>query len=130
MSVASHAQHTRRAGHTVEPDLIATLSFLFLDDFEGNANTSVAIKSGSTVCRTVRFIHIVHYSSISSCSVQSLPLPTFGNSQEKRKRNPSGITYFYYSGVISTTLESFLLLWSHFYYSGVISTTLESFLLL
>ena len=26
-----------------------SLSFLFLDDFEGNANISVAIKSGSTV---------------------------------------------------------------------------------
>ena len=26
------------------------LSFLFLDDFEGNADISVAIKSGSTVC--------------------------------------------------------------------------------
>ena len=29
--------------------IIRLLSFLFLDDFEGNANISVAIKSGSTV---------------------------------------------------------------------------------
>ena len=29
--------------------IIRSLSFLFLDDFEGNANTSVVIKSGSTV---------------------------------------------------------------------------------
>ena len=29
--------------------IIRLLSFLFLDDFEGNANTSVTIKSGSTV---------------------------------------------------------------------------------
>ena len=29
--------------------IIRLLSFLFLDDFEGNTNISVAIKSGSTV---------------------------------------------------------------------------------
>ena len=29
--------------------IVRSLSFLFLDDFEGNANISVAIKSGSTV---------------------------------------------------------------------------------
>ena len=29
--------------------IVKLLSFLFLDDFEGNANISVAIKSGSTV---------------------------------------------------------------------------------
>ena len=29
--------------------IIRSLSFLFLDDFEGNANISVAIESGSTV---------------------------------------------------------------------------------
>ena len=28
---------------------MGSLSFLFLDDFEGNANISVSIKSGSTV---------------------------------------------------------------------------------
>ena len=30
---------------------IGSLSLLFLDDFEGNANISVAIKSGSTVIK-------------------------------------------------------------------------------
>ena len=29
---------------------VSLLSFLFIDDFERNANISVAIKSGSTVC--------------------------------------------------------------------------------
>ena len=29
--------------------IVRSLSFLFLDDFEGNANISIAIKSGSTV---------------------------------------------------------------------------------
>ena len=29
--------------------IIRSLSFLFLDDFEGNVNISIAIKSGSTV---------------------------------------------------------------------------------
>ena len=29
--------------------LVRSLSFLFLDDFEGKANISIAIKSGSTV---------------------------------------------------------------------------------
>ena len=29
--------------------IVRSLSFIFLDDFEGNANISVAIKSGSTV---------------------------------------------------------------------------------
>ena len=29
--------------------IVRSLSFLFLDDFEGNANISVAIKSGFTV---------------------------------------------------------------------------------
>ena len=29
--------------------IVRSLSFLFLDDFEGNANISAAIKSGSTV---------------------------------------------------------------------------------
>ena len=31
--------------------IIRSLSFLFLDDFKGNANISVAIRSGSTVLR-------------------------------------------------------------------------------
>ena len=35
--------------------IIRSLSFLFLDDFEGNANISVAIKSGSTVHTFVEF---------------------------------------------------------------------------
>ena len=30
--------------------IVRALSFLFLDNFEGSANISVAIKSGSTVC--------------------------------------------------------------------------------
>ena len=34
--------------------IISSLSFLFLDDFEGNANISVAIKSGSTVFSQVQ----------------------------------------------------------------------------
>ena len=29
--------------------IVRSLSFLFLDDFEGNTNISVAIKSGSTI---------------------------------------------------------------------------------
>ena len=29
---------------------MGSLSFLFLDDFKGNTNVSVAINSGSTVC--------------------------------------------------------------------------------
>ena len=29
--------------------IVRSISFLFLDDYEGNANISVAIKSGSTV---------------------------------------------------------------------------------
>ena len=33
--------------------IIRSLSFLFLDDFEGNANISVTIKSCSTVAGTV-----------------------------------------------------------------------------
>ena len=31
--------------------IVRWLSSLFLDDFEGNANIPVAIKSGSTVCK-------------------------------------------------------------------------------
>ena len=33
--------------------IIRSLSFLFLDGFEGNANISVAIKSGSTVAASL-----------------------------------------------------------------------------
>ena len=34
--------------------IVRLLSFLFLDDFEGSANISVAIKSGSRVLRLVQ----------------------------------------------------------------------------
>ena len=33
--------------------IVRSLSFLFLGDFEGNTNISVAIKSGSKVCKIV-----------------------------------------------------------------------------
>mgnify|MGYP001793208756 CR=1 FL=1 len=33
--------------------IIRSLSFLFLDDFEGNSNISVAITSGSTVLKRI-----------------------------------------------------------------------------
>ena len=36
------------SAHLWDP-IVRPLSFLFLDDFEGNANISAAIKSGSTV---------------------------------------------------------------------------------
>ena len=36
-----------------------SLSFMFLDDFEGNANISVAIESGSTVQRLLRLSAVV-----------------------------------------------------------------------
>ena len=36
-----------------------SLSFLFLDYFEGNANISVAIESGSTVQRLLRLSAVV-----------------------------------------------------------------------
>ena len=37
--------------------IVRSLSFLFLDDFEGNANISVAIKFGSTVLALVAAYH-------------------------------------------------------------------------
>ena len=48
--------------------IVRSLSFLFLDDFEGDANISVAIKSCFTVSKTcfssISFIHLVHISGI------------------------------------------------------------------
>ena len=41
--------------------IIRLLSFLFLDDFEGNANISVAIKSGFTV----------HFMLFCNCSIKA-----------------------------------------------------------
>ena len=39
--------------------IIRSLPFLFLDDFEGNVNISVTIKSGSTVCKMKdHFVHL------------------------------------------------------------------------
>ena len=40
------------------------LSFLFLDDFEGNAKISVAIKSGSRVNTLSNYTCTVHYTHV------------------------------------------------------------------
>ena len=42
--------------------IVRLLSFLFPDDFEGNANISVAIKSGYTVAMIVRSLYFSVYS--------------------------------------------------------------------
>ena len=48
--------------------------FLFLDDFEGNANISVAIKSGSTVGPTSAF-----FTQITSCKTRNTENSVFMN---------------------------------------------------
>ena len=51
--------------------IIRLPSFLFLDDFEGNANISVAIKSGSTASALLH-IHCVN-NNLSTVRASTLP---------------------------------------------------------